>query len=72
MNIKDKIVYAILEGTWLSPIYVAMGADGLVAVELGGQEAPFRARIEQFTQVRVSCDQDALRPVLDQLREFLN
>ena len=72
MIIKDKILYAILEGTWLSPIYVALGADGLVAVKLGGQEATFRARIEQFTQVRVICDQDALRPVLDQLCEFLN
>ena len=49
-----------------------MGADGLVVVELGGQKATFRARIEQFAQARVICDQDALRPVLDQLREFLN
>ena len=72
MNIKDEITYAILEGTWLSPIYVAMSADGLVAVELGGQEAAFQARIKQFTRARVTCDQDALSPVLDQLREFLN
>lgn len=72
MSIKEEIVYAVLKGTWLSPIYVAMGTDGLVAVKLGGQEATFRDWIQQLTRARVICDQDALSPVLDQFREFLN
>ena len=72
MSIKEEIVYAVLKGTWISPIYVAMGTDGLVAVKLGGQEATFRDWIQQLTRFRFICDQDTLNPVLDQFREFLN
>jgi methylated-DNA-[protein]-cysteine S-methyltransferase len=71
MQKTDGVVYSVIQGTWLSPVYLAMGSDGLVMIELGGSEKEFVSTVKQLAEAPVRRDREATRTSADQIRAYL-
>lgn len=71
MQKTNGVVYGVIEGTWLSPVYLAMGSDGLVMIELGGSEKEFISSIKHLAEAPARRDREATRTSTDQIRAYL-
>ena len=71
MQKTNGIVYGVIEGTWLSPVYLALGSDGLVRIELGGSEKDFVSTVKHLAEAPARRDREATRTSADQIRAYL-
>jgi O-6-methylguanine DNA methyltransferase len=72
-DIRSKILYyGVMENSPIGSIFIAIGEQGLIAIDIGVAEEDFISRLRGRTGAMVIHSQEKVASVVEQLREYFD